>query len=433
MMEELEMRPFEKRIWLSSPTMYGEEEAFVKEAFDTNWVSTVGKNIDELEKGVASYLGGRLHAAALSSGTAALHLAFKLVGVKKGERVFCSDLTFAATANPIVYEGAEPVFIDSETESLNMCPLALEKAFSIYPDTRCVVVADLYGTPARLDEIKRICEKHKAFLIEDAAEALGAAYKGKKAGTYGNFNVISFNGNKIITSSGGGMLLSEDEAAMKRARFLSTQAREAYPWYQHEEIGYNYRLSNILAGIGRGQLYHIEEIKNKKKEIYKRYEKAFQGLPLSMNPIPSLAESNYWLSVILIDEEAMAVQDRSRAYRKEEPLSQIEERIKSAHYGEDFGGRLYKNEKGKTCPEEIREVLEELNIESRPIWKPMRLQPVFSHCDFITKNGSIREAGSDFFDVDSDIFHRGLCLPSDIKMTKEEQEVVIQSIRALFQ
>lgn len=446
--------PFKNRIWLSSPTMHGEEEAFVGEAFLTNWVSTVGKNIDELERGVCNYLGGDLYAAALSSGTAALHLAFKLAGVKKGDRVFASNLTFAATVNPILYEGAQPVFIESEYESWNMSPEALRRAFLLYPNTKCVVVADLYGTPAKLSEIREICDENGAFLIEDAAESFGASYQGKKAGCFGDFNVISFNGNKIITTSGGGMLLSRDKEAIERAKFLSTQSREAFPWYQHETVGYNYRLSNILAGIGRGQLLHLESHVERKKEIYERYREGFKGLPLSMNPIPEEAESNYWLSCILIDEAFMATQDRSRALagemlsygngtnafikgvkkaEKEPILSLIEKRIGDLCEGEDFGGRLYKKEKGKTSPEEIRAVLEGLNVESRPIWKPMSLQPVFSDFAFVTKEGEKKSLNFDYIDADSDIFHRGLCLPSDIKMKNEEQDVIIRVIRALFE
>lgn len=451
-MDVKELERFQNRIWLSSPTMHGEEEAFVKEAFDTNWVSTVGKNIDELEKGVCDYLGEGLHSVALSSGTAALHLAYKLAGVKRGDRVFCSDLTFAASANPIVYEGAEPIFIDSEIESWNMCPKALEMAFKKYPETRCVVVADLYGTPAKLDEIRRICDVNKAILIEDAAESFGASLMERRAGTFGDLNIISFNGNKMITTSGGGMLVSPEKEAIEKAKFLSTQAREEFPWYQHEEVGYNYRLSNILAGIGRGQLLHLDEHIAKKKEIYERYKEGFKDLPISMNPIQEGVEANYWLSCILIEKEAMGRQDRSRyspdnsllqphgtnsfirRQMKEgkkllSPVERIEERVCR---GKDFSGELFLKEDGKTTPEEIRKVLSDLNVESRPIWKPMRLQPVFSHCDFITKDGSIRELGEEYQDVGSDIFHRGLCLPSDIKMKKEEQAVIIEVIRSLF-
>ena len=255
----MEFKKFEKRIWLSSPTMHGEEQAFVKEAFDTNWVSTIGKNLDMLEAGVCNYLGNNLHSVGLASGTAALHLAYKLAGVKEGDRVFCTDLTFDATVNPISYEKGEQIFIDSEYESWNMSPKALREAFNKYPDTKCVVAVNLYGMPAKLDEIRDICDEHGAILVEDAAESFGAAYKGRKTGSFGHYNVISFNGNKIITTSGGGMLISEDEEAINKAKFWSTQAREPYPWYQHEELGYNYRLSNILAGIGRGQLLYLDE------------------------------------------------------------------------------------------------------------------------------------------------------------------------------
>lgn len=448
----MSLKPFKNRIWLSSPTMHGEEEEFVKEAFDTNWVSTIGKNIDELERGVVSYLGGQLSSVALASGTAALHLACKLSGVKKGDRVFCTDLTFGATVNPVIYEGAEPVFIESEKESWNMSPVALKKAFKLYPDTKCVVVADLYGTPAKYDEIKRICQQHGASLIEDAAESFGASYKGKKAGGFGDFNVISFNGNKIITTSGGGMLLSEDEEKIAKAKFLSTQAREPYPWYEHEEVGYNYRLSNILAGIGRGQLIYLEEHVKRKREIYERYLEGFRGLPVKMNPIPEGAEPNYWLSCLLIEEEAMAPQDRSRYQpnviemalggtntflnrkdmRRSLILNPFEKEKKETFREKDFKGKLYLSERGKTSPEEIREILGSLNVESRPIWKPMRLQPVYARCDFITAEGSIRDLGERYQDVDSDIFERGLCLPSDIKMKREEQDIIIKVIQNLF-
>lgn len=449
----MEFEAFKNRIWLSSPTMHGEEEKFVKRAFDTNWVSTVGENIDELEKQVCGYLGGELSAVGLASGTAALHLAFRLSDVKRGDKVFCSDLTFAATVNPVSYEGGEQVFIDSEYETWNMSPAALKKAFQIYPDTKCVVAADLYGTPAKLDEIREICDFYGAILIEDAAESFGASYKGKKTGTFGHYNVISFNGNKIITTSGGGMLISEDKEAINRAKFISTQAREPYPWYQHEELGCNYRLSNILAGIGRGQLIHLDEHIERKKAIYERYKEGFKGLPLKMNPCGSEAEPNFWLSVILIDEEAVAPQDRSRfkpdygggqgksintfAVRDEKfddmILSPVETMKKEKFKYMDFSGKCYLSERGKTSPEEIREFLASMNVESRPIWKPMHLQPYFKSCDFITEKGSIRDLGADYIDTGSDIFERGLCLPSDIKMTEEEQRIIIEMVKMCFE
>ena len=448
----MKIKKFKNKIWLSSPTMHGEEQDFVKEAFDTNWVSTIGRNIDELERGFCQYLGGRLYSAGLASGTAALHLAYKLAGVKEGDRVFCSDLTFGATVNPISYEKGEPVFIDSEYESWNMSPAALRKAFIKYPDTKCVAVVNLYGMPAKLDEIRDICDEHGAVLIEDAAESFGAGYKKKKTGTFGHYNVISFNGNKIITTSGGGMLISDNEEAVNKAKFWSTQAREPYPWYQHEELGYNYRLSNILAGIGRGQLLHLDEHKEKKKEIYERYKEGFKNLPVQMNPIPEGADPNYWLSCIIIDKEAMAPQDRSRfspdysgdktggtnafAIRdgvlKNEVLSPIEISKREEYRNLNFGEELYISEKGKSSPEEIREVLQKYNVESRPIWKPMHLQPYFSDKDFITEEGSIRELGRSFQDVGSDIFDRGLCLPSDVKMIREEQDTIIELIKSCF-
>ncbi len=370
----------EKRIFLSTPTIHGEEKEFVKEAFDTNWVAPLGKNVDEFEKEIANYVGVK-SAAALSAGTAALHLAIKLAGVKRDDIVFCSDLTFSATVNPVSYEGAKQVFIDSEYETWNMDPECLEKAFERYPECKVVVLVNLYGTPAKMDEIKAICEKHNAVLIEDAAESLAATYKGVQTGTFGKYNAISFNGNKIITSSGGGMLLSDDEEAIKKARFWATQARDPAPHYQHSEIGYNYRMSNIVAGIGRGQLLHLDEHKELKKKIYNRYKKAFEGLPISMNPYPDYTEPNFWLSCMIIDKDC--------------PVK----------------------------PYDIMDKLAEDNIEARPIWKPMHLQPVFADCDFI----SIGEKG-----VCEDIFARGLCLPSDIKMTEAEQDRVIEIIKSFF-
>lgn len=367
------------RIWLSSPTMHGEEQQFIKEAFDTNWVAPLGKNVDCFEKEMAAYVGVK-HAAALTAGTAALHLAVKLAGVKPGDKVFCSDLTFSATVNPVSYEGGEQVFIESERETWNMDPRALERAFEKYPDCKCVVAANLYGTPAKLDEIAEICAAHGAVLIEDAAESLGASCRGRMTGTFGRYNALSFNGNKIITTSGGGMLLSDDEEAIKKARFWATQSREPFPWYEHKEIGYNYRMSNIVAGIGRGQLLHLEEHLKEKKRIYRAYEKGLESLPVRMNPYLPDSQPNFWLSCVTIDEGV------------------------------------------KVTPEEIRLALEAENIEARPIWKPMHLQPLFAGRDFIHVGDNVGE----------DIFARGLCLPSDIKMTEEEQARVISIIRGLF-
>lgn len=393
------MKPFEKKIWLASPTMHGEEQKYVKEAFDTNWVSTVGANLEHLEKSVRDYVGCKA-SVALSAGTAALHLAVKLAGVKPGDKVFCTDMTFDATVNPVTYEGGEQIFIDSEYDTWNMDPKALERAFQKYPDVKVVVLAHLYGTPSKMDEILDICKAHNAILIEDAAESLSATYKGKQTGSFGKFNVVSFNGNKIITTSGGGMLLTDDEEAAEKARKWSTQARDAAPWYQHTELGYNYRMSNVLAGIGRGQMLHLEEHKARKKEIYERYRKGLAGLPVQMNPYLSDTEPNFWLSCLLVDEDAMTEQIRS-----------------------DRDSR-YTKEPGKSCPDEIREVLASYNIETRPIWKPMHLQPIYVAHDFIT--------AADGVCVDEDIFNRGLCLPSDIKMTVEEQDAVIEIIRGLF-
>ncbi len=393
------MKPFEKKIWLASPTMHGEEQEYVKEAFDTNWVSTVGANLEHLEKSVRDYVGCKA-SVALSAGTAALHLAVKLAGVKPGDKVFCTDMTFDATVNPVTYEGGEQIFIDSEYDTWNMDPKALERAFQKYPDVKVVVLAHLYGTPSKMNEILAICKAHNAILIEDAAESLSATYKGKQTGSFGKFNVVSFNGNKIITTSGGGMLLTDDEEAAEKARKWSTQARDAAPWYQHTELGYNYRMSNVLAGIGRGQMLHLEEHKARKKEIYERYRKGLAGLPVKMNPYLSDTEPNFWLSCLLVDKDAMTEQIRS-----------------------DHDSR-YTKESGKSCPDEIREVLASYNIETRPIWKPMHLQPIYADHDFIT--------AADGVCADEDIFNRGLCLPSDIKMTVEEQDAVIEIIRGLF-
>ena len=394
-----DIKPFEQKIWLSSPTMHGEEQAFVKDAFDTNWVSTVGKNIDELERGICNYVGCK-HAVGLSAGTAALHLAVKLAGVKPGDKVFCSDMTFAATVNPVLYECGEPVFIDTGYDDWNMDPNALKIAFEKYPGVKVVVVANLYGTPAKLKEIRQICDDHGAILIEDAAESLGATLDGQQTGTFGTYNAISFNGNKIITTSGGGMLLSDDEEAIKLAKKWSTQSREPAPWYQHTETGYNYRLSNILAGIGRGQLLHLEEHIAQKKAIYERYREGFKDIPVSMNPIPSNVHSNYWLSCMIIDKEAMTKQTRGNLEA------------------------TFEEEAGKTCPTEILELLLKYNAEGRPIWKPMHMQPIFKENDFIQVDEAI--------DVGADIFERGLCLPSDNKMQPEQQAIIIELVKSLF-
>lgn len=408
------LKPFEKKIWLSSPTMHdGDEMKFVKEAYDTNWMSTVGANINEIENMICNKVGCK-YAVALSSGTSALHLAMKLAKVKVGDKVFCSDITFAATVNPVVYEGAIPVFIDTEYDTWNMDPKALEKAFEIYPDVKVVVVAHLYGTPGKIDEIKKICDKHNAIIIEDAAESLGATYKGIQTGTFGKYNCISFNGNKIITGSSGGMLLTDDLEALNKAKKWSTQSRENASWYQHEEVGYNYRMSNVIAGVVRGQIPHLEEHIAQKKAIYERYEKGFKDLPVKMNPIDlKNSTPNYWLSCMIIDKEAMCKQVRGE---------------------QDV---CYISEKGKTCPTEILENLAKYNAEGRPIWKPMHMQPIFRMNPFITRNGNGRAQTNAYIDgistdIGMDIFNRGLCLPSDNKMTKEQQDIIIEIIKNCF-
>ena len=372
-----------KRINLSCPTMHGEEQKFVQEAFDTNWVAPLGPNVNEFEKCVASYTGSKA-AAALSAGTAAIHLALKLADVKEGDVVFVSDLTFSATCNPICYEKAIPVFIDSEPDTWNMDPKALKKAFEKYPNPKAVVCVHLYGTPAKIDELMAICEEHNVPFIEDAAESMSATYKGKQTGTFGKFGIFSFNGNKIITTSGGGMLVSEDEELIARARFLSTQARDAARHYQHSNIGYNYRMSNVVAGIGRGQMLHLEEHKAIKKKIYEQYKAAFADIEeITMNPMNPDGDSNCWLSCMTLSEGC------------------------------------------KVTPNQIMDALEAENMESRPIWKPMHLQPVFEKYDFITTSeGEIS--------VGEDIFNRGLCLPSDIKNTEEDMRNIINIVRGCF-
>ena len=415
------IKPFETKVWLSSPTMHGPELEYVKEAYETNWMSTVGENIHETERLACEKIGCK-YAVALSAGTAALHMAVKLAGVKPGERVFCSDMTFDATVNPVVYEGGVPGFIDTEYETWNMDPAALEKAFELYPEVKVVVVAHLYGTPGKMDEIRGICEKHGAVIIEDAAESLGATYKGVQTGTFGTYNCISFNGNKIITGSSGGMLLTNEEEAANKVRKWSTQSRENAPWYQHEELGYNYRMSNVIAGVVRGQFPYLEEHIAQKKAIYERYKKGLQGLPVKMNPYDKEnSEPNFWLSCLLIDSEAMCRQVR----------------------GEQEA--LYISEPGKSCPTEILETLAKYNAEGRPIWKPMHMQPIYRMNGFVTREGNGRAKTNAYImggamgedgkplDVGMDIFQRGLCLPSDNKMTAEEQEIVIEIIRGCFE
>ena len=413
MFHATDMKKIEKKVWLSSPTMHGAEMEFIKEAYEANWMSTVGANINEVERIVSEKIGCQ-HAVALSCGTSALHLAVKLAGVKPGDRVFCSDMTFGATVNPVVYEGGIPVFIDTEYDTWNMDPAALEKAFELYPEVKVVVLVNLYGTPAKLDEICDICKKHGAVLIEDAAESMGATYKGRQTGTFGTYNAISFNGNKIITGSCGGMLLTDDLEAANKARKWSTQSRDNAPWYQHEEIGYNYRMSNVVAGVVRGQLPYLEEHIAQKKEIYQRYQEGFKNLPVKMNPYHAeISEPNFWLSCLLIDEDAMCRQVRG----ENKPL--------------------YIPETGKSCPTEILETLAAHNAEGRPIWKPMHMQPIYRMHGFVTREGNGRGRTNAYIagegvDVGMDIFQRGLCLPSDNKMTVEEQDQIIELVKACF-
>lgn len=428
-----DFKAFEKKVWLSSPTMHGEELEYMTEAYETNWMSTVGKNINEVERLTCEAVGCG-YAVALSSGTAALHLALKIAGIEaygmpaaghgalEGQRVFCSDMTFDATVNPVVYEGGIPVFIDTETDTWNMDPQALEKAFEIYPEVRIVVLAHLYGTPAKLEELLSVCKRYGAVLVEDAAESLGASYKGAQTGSFGRYNIISFNGNKIITGSAGGCFLTDDPAAADKVRKWSTQSRENAPWYQHEEIGYNYRMSNVIAGVIRGQYPHLKEHIAQKKAIYERYQQGFRELPVTMNPYDAHnSEPNYWLSCILIDGKAMC-----RQVRGERDV-------------------CYVPEKGKSCPTEILETLAAVNAEGRPVWKPMHMQPLYRMNGFVTREGNGRAVTNAYIaggavgadgrplDVGADLFARGLCLPSDNKMTVEEQEKIIAVIRACFE
>ncbi len=422
----MEFQPFSKKVWLSSPTMHGEEMKYVTEAYETNWMSTVGANLNETERLAAEYVGCK-YAVALSCGTAALHLCTKLAGERlygmpktlegalQGHKVFCSDMTFDATVNPIAYENGEAVFIDTERDTWNMDPVALEKAFELYPEVKLVVVAHLYGTPGKMDEIRAICEKHGALIIEDAAESFGATYHGVQTGKFGNYSAISFNGNKIITGSSGGMFLTDSKEDAEKVRKWSTQSREDAPWYQHEEIGYNYRMSNVIAGVVRGQMPYLDEHIAQKKAIYMRYREGFKGLPVTMNPYDEAnSEPNFWLSCLLIDEAAMCRQVR----------------------GEQDA--LYVSEAGKSCPTEILETLAKYNAEGRPIWKPMHMQPIYRMNPFITAQGSGRAKTNAYIaggceDVGMDIFRRGLCLPSDNKMTPEEQDIIIAIIRSCFE
>lgn len=393
--------PFRKKIYLSTPTMHGEELTYMINAYETNWMSTVGENINEVEKKICEKVGCK-YAVGLSCGTSALHMAVKLAGIGRGDKVFCTDMTFAATLNSVVYEGGEPIFIDTEYDTWNMDPVALEKAFKLFPDAKAVVLANLYGTPAKMDEITEICNRYGAVLIEDAAESLGATYKGVQTGTFGKYNAISFNGNKIITGSSGGMLLTDDEEAAAKVRKWSTQSRENAPWYQHEEIGYNYRMSNVIAGVIRGQIPHLEEHIAQKKAIYTRYREGFYGLPVKMNPyIEDIMEPNFWLSCMIIDEDGMCEQTRTDCVAS------------------------YVKESGKSCPTEILENLAEYNAEGRPIWKPMHMQPIYKNNKFVSVDG--------VSDVGLDIFSRGLCLPSDNKMTAEEQDIIIKIVRSCFE
>lgn len=406
-------KPFKNKVWLSSPTMHGEELKWMTDAFNKNWMSTVGENINEIERVVAKKIGCK-YAVGLATGTASLHLAMKLAGIKRGDKVFCSDMTFAATLNPVVYEGGVPVFIDTERDTWNMDPQALEKAFALYPEVKHIVIANLYGTPGKMDELRKIADVHGATIIEDAAESFGATYKGKQTGVFGDIAVISFNGNKIITGSAGGMLLTDDVEQANKARKWSTQSRENAPWYQHEELGYNYRISNVVAGVVRGQLPYLEEHIAQKKAIYERYKKGFEGLPVSMNPYDQKNSTpNFWLSCLLIDEAAMCKQVRGE---------------------QDV---CYVKEKGKSCPTEILETLSRYNAEGRPIWKPMHMQPIFRMNPFVTVEGNGRGRTNAYIagcgvDVGVDIFNRGLCLPSDNKMTVDEQDKIIEIVRACF-
>jgi dTDP-4-amino-4,6-dideoxygalactose transaminase len=404
------LEPFAERAWLSSPTMHREEQFYVDQAIETNWVSTVGANINEVERAFANRLG-RKHAVALTCGTAALHLATRLCGIKlygqpatghgslEGHKVFCSDMTFDATVNPVAYEGGEAVFIDTERDTWNMDPAALELAFEKYPEVRLVVLAHLYGTPGKAKELREICDRHGALMVEDAAESLGATYQGRETGSFGDVGVISFNGNKIITGSSGGMLLTDSEEEARTVRKWSTQSRDPAPWYQHSEMGYNYRMSNLIAGVVRGQLPHLEEHIAQKRAIYERYREGLKDLPVQMNPFDAEnSKPNFWLSCLLIDANAMCRQERT-----------------------DLRADFW-TAPGLSCPTEILEAMAAFNAEGRPIWKPMHMQPIYKGHDFVSVSG----------DVGADIFRRGLCLPSDNKLAPEQQDRIIEIIHRCF-
>ncbi len=367
-----------KKIWLSAPHMSDEgyERQYVQEAFDTNWIAPLGPNVNEFEKELAQKVGSK-HAAALISGTAAIHLALKAVGVGEGDIVFCPTLTFSATANPIIYQNATPVFIDSNFETWNMDPIALEEAFKKYGDkVKAVLVVHLYGLSADMDKIMPICEKYNVPVIEDAAESLGSYYKGMHTGTFGKFGVFSFNGNKIITTSGGGILVSDDEDKITKVRFWSTQSRDAARHYQHSELGFNYRMSNVVAGIGRGQLKVLDLRVAKKKYIFEFYKKELGDLEgVEFMPVNDWNEPNYWLSVITLN--------------------------------------------GKASPNDLIEALEKENIESRPVWKPMHMQPYFAQYDYV---------GSD---ISEKLFRNGICLPSDTKMNDDDLGRVCEVIKRI--
>ena len=425
MFSDANIESFESKVWLSSPTMHGDEIKYVQEAYDTNWMSTVGANINAVEQEISQLIGCE-YAVALSSGTASLHLSMKLAGIDaygmpevghgalEGHKVFCSDMTFAATVNPVVYEGGTPVFIDTEPDTWNMDPETLEKAFEIYPDVKIVVCAHLYGTPSKMNELMKVINKHGAILVEDAAESMGATYNGVQTGTFGKYNTISFNGNKIITGSSGGCFLTDDLQAANKVRKWSTQSRENAPWYQHEEVGFNYRMSNVIAGVVRGQLPYLSEHIAQKKTIYERYKEGFKDLPVKMNPIDTKnSEPNYWLSCMIIDDDAVCKQVRGEREA------------------------LFIPEKGKSCPTEILEAISSINAEGRPIWKPLHMQPMYRLNPFITRIGNARATSNAYIageavEVGMDIFHRGLCLPSDNKMTAEQQKLVIDIIHQCF-